>query len=78
MRLLRIRPATPTSVRCRLQWAGNMSWDRTTERARETRSRRLAARDRAGYETQPIGPDEFEKLIAAQADAMRELPDPRE
>ncbi len=55
-----------------------MNSDRAVERAHKTRSRQSAARDRAGYEAQPIGPDEFEGLIAAQADAMRELPDPRE
>ena len=30
------------------------------------RRRQLAAEDRAGYETQPVGPDEFDVLIAAQ------------
>ena len=31
-----------------------------------TRRRRLAAEDRAGYETQPVRPDEFDGLIDAQ------------
>ena len=31
-----------------------------------TRRRQLAAEDRAGYETQPVGPDEFDGLISAQ------------
>ena len=30
------------------------------------RRRHLAAEDRSGYETQPVGPDEFDVLIAAQ------------
>ena len=30
------------------------------------RRRRLAAEDRTGYESQPVGPDEFDGLIAAQ------------
>ena len=30
------------------------------------RRRQLAAEDRAGYETQPVGPDEFDGLINAQ------------
>ena len=30
------------------------------------RRRQLTAEDRAGYETQPVGPDEFDVLIAAQ------------
>ena len=32
----------------------------------EARRRQLAAEDRAGYETQPVGPDEFDGLINAQ------------
>ena len=55
-----------------------MSSDRAVERAHKTRSRQSAAKDRAGYEAQPIGPDEFEELVAAQADAMRDLRDPKE
>ena len=69
---------------------GNL--DRAAETARKTRSelfrialqewldgqrrRQLAAKDRAGYEAHPVHPDEFEGLIAAQAVAMRERPDP--
>ena len=30
------------------------------------RRRQLAAEDRAGYESQPVGPDEFDGLINAQ------------
>ena len=37
------------------------------------RRRRQVAEDRAGYEAHPVGPDEFEGLIAAQA---VELPAP--
>lgn len=33
----------------------------------DRRRRRLAAEDRAGYERHPVGPDEFEGLIAAQS-----------
>ena len=40
------------------------------------RRRQLVARDRAGYEAHPVRADEFEGLIAAQAVAMRERPDP--
>ena len=57
--------------------------DRAARTARKTRSelfrlalqdwlnaqrrRQQVAEDRAGYETHPVGPDEFEGLIAAQA-----------
>ena len=30
------------------------------------RRHRLAAEDRAGYETHPVGPDEFDGLVSAQ------------
>ena len=30
------------------------------------RRRQLVAEDRAGYESQPVGPDEFDGLIKAQ------------
>lgn len=40
------------------------------------RRRQMVARDRAGYEAHPVLPDEFDGLIAAQAVAMRERPDP--
>ena len=36
------------------------------------RRRRLAAEDRAGYETQPVGPDEFDALINAQGAGIRD------
>ena len=39
------------------------------------RQRRMVAEDRAGYEIHPVRPDEFEGLIAAQADAMQEPPE---
>ncbi len=39
------------------------------------RRRQMAAKDRAGYEANPVRPDEFEGLIAAQAVALRERPD---
>ena len=39
------------------------------------RRRRMVAEDRAGYEIHPVRPDEFEGLIAAQADAMQEPPE---
>ena len=38
------------------------------------RRRRQAAEDRAGYETHPVHPDEFEGLMAAQAAGMPEPP----
>ena len=66
--------------------------DRAARRVRKTRSelfrvalqewldgqrrRQMIARDRAGYEAHPVRPDEFDGLIAAQAAAMRERPDP--
>ena len=66
--------------------------DRAARRVRKTRSelfrvalqewldsqrrRQLVAKDRAGYEAQPVHPDEFEGLVAAQAVAMPERPDP--
>ena len=34
------------------------------------RWRRLSAEDRAGYESQPVGPDEFDGLIDAQGVGM--------
>ena len=37
--------------------------------------RRMVAEDRAGYENHPVRPDEFEELIAAQADAMQAPPE---
>ena len=40
------------------------------------RRRQMVAKDRAGYEAHPVRPDEFDGLIAAQAGAMRERPDP--
>ena len=36
------------------------------------RRRQLAAEDRAGYETHPVGPDEFDGLINAQGAAIRD------
>ena len=36
------------------------------------RRRRMVAEDRAGYEIHPVRPEEFEGLIAAQADAMQQ------
>ena len=36
------------------------------------RRRQLGAEDRAGYETQPVGPDEFDLLIAAQGAEVRD------
>ena len=42
----------------------------------DQRLRQLVAEDRAGYETHPIRPDEFEGLIAAQAIEMPEPPAP--
>ena len=42
------------------------------------RRRRLAAEDRAGYEIHPVRPDEFEGLIAAQADALQKPPRPED
>ena len=69
-------------------------FDRAARTARKTRSellrvalrewldgqrrRRLAAEDRAGYEIHPVRPDEFEGLIAAQADALQEPPRPED
>ncbi len=44
----------------------------------DQRRRRLVAEDRAGYEIQPVRPDEFEGLIAAQAAALQEPPKPEE
>lgn len=41
----------------------------------DQRRRRLAAEDRAGYENDPVRPDEFEGLIAAQVGTVQ---DPRE
>lgn len=38
------------------------------------RRRQRVAEDRAGYETHPVRPDEFEGLIAAQAVEMPEPP----
>ena len=38
------------------------------------RRRQMVAEDRAGYETHPVHPDEFEGLIAAQAVEMQEPP----
>ena len=42
----------------------------------DQRRRRLVAEDRAGYEIHPVRPDEFEGLIAAQAAALQEPPEP--
>lgn len=39
------------------------------------RRSRMVAEDRAGYEIHPVRPEEFEGLIAAQADAMQEPPE---
>ena len=66
--------------------------DRAAKTARKTRSelfrlalqewldgqrrRQLVAEDRAGYETHPVRPDEFDGLIAAQAVEMPEPPVP--
>ena len=41
----------------------------------EQRRCRLVAEDRAGYEINPVRPDEFEGLIAAQAAALHEPPE---
>ena len=38
------------------------------------RRSRMVAEDRAGYEIHPVRPEEFEGLIAAQADAMQQPP----
>lgn len=46
--------------------------DRDAERVHGTRALQRIARDRAGYEAQPVRPDEFKELIAAQAAAMPE------
>ena len=68
--------------------------DRAAKTARKTRSelfrlvlqdwlnterrRQQVAEDQAGYETHPVGPDEFERLIAAQAIEMPEPPAPED
>ncbi len=65
--------------------------DRAATTARKTRSEllrlvlrewlhgqrrsRMVAEDRAGYEIHPVHPEEFEGLIAAQADAIQEPPE---
>ena len=41
-----------------------------TEWLAEGRRRQLAAENRAGYEAQPVVPDEFDGLIAAQGSAV--------
>ena len=44
----------------------------------DQRRRRMVAEDRAAYEIHPVRPDEFEGLIAAQAAALQEAPEPRD
>ena len=39
----------------------------------DQRRRRLVTKDRAGYENHPVGPDEFEGLITAQAGTLQQL-----
>ena len=66
--LRRLDQAAKVSYRAR----SNLFRMALTEWLAAGRQRQLAAEDRAGYVTQPVVPGEFDGLIAAQGDGIRD------